>query len=174
MRDDDGRHLGPLIAAGALLGVGLGGALEGIVLHQILRWHHVLSTWIEPIDLVTSEINLGWDGLGHAFGWIATVAGVTLLFRAARRSDVPWSGRALVGAAALGWGLFGFVEGVVAHLLLQMHHVRAGDDQRFWDVGYVVVALALIGAGWALIHAAERRVVGRLPPSRPAAAGLRS
>jgi Predicted membrane protein (DUF2243) len=28
---------------GILLGVGLGGFVDGIVLHQILQWHHMLT-----------------------------------------------------------------------------------------------------------------------------------
>jgi len=33
----------PLIAAGIFLGLGLGGFVDGILLHQILQWHHMLS-----------------------------------------------------------------------------------------------------------------------------------
>lgn len=111
-------HRGPLLAAGALLGVGLGGFLDGIVLHQILQWHNMLSSWIEPVDLVTMKVNMVWDGLFHALTWLATAIGVVLLWRAARRPDVPWSGRSFVGALALGWGLFNVVEGVIDHHVL--------------------------------------------------------
>jgi hypothetical protein len=31
-------------APGILLGIGLGGFVDGIVLHQILQWHHLLSS----------------------------------------------------------------------------------------------------------------------------------
>lgn len=31
------------MAAGILLGLGLGGFFDGIVLHQILQWHHMLT-----------------------------------------------------------------------------------------------------------------------------------
>jgi len=30
-------------SAGILLGIGLGGFVDGIVLHQILQWHHMLT-----------------------------------------------------------------------------------------------------------------------------------
>jgi len=30
--------------AGILLGIGFGGFVDGIVLHQILQWHHMLTS----------------------------------------------------------------------------------------------------------------------------------
>jgi hypothetical protein len=36
-RDERGR----LTTPGILLGLGLGGFVDGIVLHQILQWHHI-------------------------------------------------------------------------------------------------------------------------------------
>ena len=39
---------------GFLLGVGFGGFVDGIVLHQILQWHHMLTaTGDHPADTVT-------------------------------------------------------------------------------------------------------------------------
>jgi uncharacterized membrane protein len=31
-------------APGILLGIGLGGFVDGILLHQILQWHHMLTS----------------------------------------------------------------------------------------------------------------------------------
>jgi uncharacterized membrane protein len=54
------------IGAGSIfLGLGLGRFFDGIVLHQILQWHHMLSA-IEPVDTVRGlEINTLGDGLFH-------------------------------------------------------------------------------------------------------------
>jgi uncharacterized membrane protein len=139
-----------------LLGVGLGGFLDGIVLHQILQWHNMLSSWIVPVDLVSMKVNMLWDGLFHAATWISTAAGVALLWRAARRPDVPWSGRAFVGSLLLGWGLFNFIEGIIDHQILGLHHVHPGDGQLAWDLGFLALGLALAAAGWALINQAAR------------------
>ncbi len=43
-----GRHAGtegdpPSRVPGLLMGLGLGGLLDAVVLHQILQWHHMLS-----------------------------------------------------------------------------------------------------------------------------------
>ena len=53
---------------GLLLGVGLGGFVDGIVLHQILQWHHLLtSEGSYPATTVAGlEANTLADGLFHA------------------------------------------------------------------------------------------------------------
>ena len=35
---------GFLVSAGILFGLGLGGFFDGIVLHQVLQWHHMLTS----------------------------------------------------------------------------------------------------------------------------------
>jgi uncharacterized membrane protein len=146
---------GPLIAAGLLLGTGLGGFADGILLHQILQWHNMLSTLVPPTDLVSMKYNMVWDGLFHAFTWLVTVAGLVMLWRAARTASVPWSGRSFVGALAAGWGLFNVVEGVIDHQLLGIHHVRPGPQQLTWDLGFLTFGAALCAVGWDLIRRAR-------------------
>ena len=54
-------------AAGILFGLGLGGFFDGIVLHQILQWHHMLTSAGYPADSVANlELNTSGDGLFHA------------------------------------------------------------------------------------------------------------
>jgi uncharacterized membrane protein len=143
----------PLVAAGLLLGVGMGGFADGILLHQLLQWHNMLASQIPVVDLVSSKVNMFWDGLFHAFTWLTTLAGLWLLWRAGARSDVPWSGRVLVGAMLAGWGLFNMVEGLIDHQLLGLHHVKPGPNQLAWDLGFLALgALQLLG-GWALARA---------------------
>src|SRR5215204_6077983 len=92
----------PLISAGTLLGIGMGGFVDGIVFHQILQVHNMLSAKRPPTSVVNLEVNMVWDGLFHAFTWVTTAVGLFLLFRAGRRPDVPWSGRTLLGAMFAG------------------------------------------------------------------------
>ena len=49
-----GAHRGALIPAATLIGVGLGGFIDGILLHQILQWHNMLSSRLPPTDLVSA------------------------------------------------------------------------------------------------------------------------
>src|SRR5688500_6277372 len=79
------------VLAGILLGVGLGGFLDGIVLHQMLQWHHMLTAHGDyPATTVAGlEVNTTWDGIFHAATWLATAAGLVLLWRAGRRGAGP-------------------------------------------------------------------------------------
>jgi uncharacterized membrane protein len=99
----------PLIAAATLLGIGMGGFVDGILFHQLLQFHNMLSaryptTGVPAEQLVVNlEINMFWDGLFHVFTWLTTAAGIAMLWRAGHRADVPWSTRTFVGGLALGW-----------------------------------------------------------------------
>ena len=144
----------PLIAAGLLLGAGLGGFVDGIVLHQMLQWHNMLSAQLPPDTLVRAKINMYWDGVFHAAVWVLTAVGLALLWSATGRANVPRSGRSLGGALLLGWGLFNVVEGIIDHEILGLHHVREyAADKLFWDLGFLAFGLVLLAGGWGLIRA---------------------
>lgn len=150
-------HSGALIAAGTFLGVGLGGFVDGIVLHQILQWHNMLSSVVAPLDLIAMKYNMVWDGLFHAFTWIMAAVGLTLLWRAGHNPNVDGSTPTFVGSLSLGWGLFNLVEGTIDHQILKIHHVHPGTNQLAWDVGFLGFGALLVGVGWGLIAAGRRR-----------------
>jgi uncharacterized membrane protein len=160
------RTRSPLAAPGVLLGVGLGGFVDGIVLHQVLQWHHLLSSAETsrldigsfPVDTVRGlEVNTLWDGLFHALTWLAVLAGVALLYSRTRTAaGRSGGGRVLSGWVLLGWGGFNLVEGLVNHHLLAIHHVRAGPDQVLYDVGFLLLGGALVVGGWLLQRSAAR------------------
>ena len=64
-------------APALLLGIGLGGFVDGILLHQVLQWHHMLTSTDEhPMTTVTGlEANTLADGLFHLATWICVAAG---------------------------------------------------------------------------------------------------
>ncbi|HEY6556734.1 MAG TPA: DUF2243 domain-containing protein [Polyangiaceae bacterium] len=157
----DAQHRGAIISAGILLGAGLGGFFDGILLHQILQWHSMLSSVHPPTDLVSMKYNMLWDGVFHAFTWTATVLGLTRLWRAGQRSDVPWSTHTFVGSLLLGWGLFNFVEGLIDHQILGLHHVHPGEGQLAWDLGFLASGLLFLGAGWLLVRAGRKDTTPR-------------
>lgn len=141
----------PLATPALLIGVGLGAFLDGIVLHQILQWHDMLSSVVPPVDLVSMKYNMVWDGAFHVLAWGVTLVGVVLLFRAGRRDDVVWSSRIFGGTMLVGWGLFNFVEGVLDHFVLGLHHVRPGAHQLAWDIGFVAIGgVGLMFAGFLI------------------------
>jgi uncharacterized membrane protein len=161
MSNDDGNK-GPLLAAGVLLGIGLGGFADGIVLHQLLQWHHMLSSRVDANDLVGLKYNMVWDGLFHVLTWVMTAAGLGLLWRAVKQGRAPWSTRQLVGSLLLGAGLFDFVEGLVDHQILGLHHVHPGEGELAWDAGYLALGLLLMMIGRAMIRP-DREGMGGAP-----------
>jgi uncharacterized membrane protein len=141
------RRVGHVAAAGVVLGIGLGGFADGILLHQLLQWHSMFSSVTPPDDLVAMKFNMIWDGMFHTLTWTACVAGIVMLFRAGRHPDSVWSTKLLVGSMLAGWGVFNLTEGVLDHMLLGIHHVHPGEHQLAWDIGFV----ALGGVGFILL-----------------------
>lgn len=156
-----------LIAAGTALGIGMGGFVDGILFHQILQIHNMLSAVRPPITLVNVEINMFWDGVFHAFAWVMTAVGIALLWRATQRAHRPSSTRTLGGSLLLGWGLFNLVEGVIDHEVLGIHHVVEGPNHLVYDLAFLGSGALLTALGARL--ATSRAVIG----SRPAG-GARS
>ena len=126
--------------AALLIGIGLGGFFDGIVLHQVLQWHHMVSTPLPPTNLAALEANTLGDGLFHAFTWLVTGAGVLLLLASGPERGAPKANRTFVGGALIGWGLFNLLEGLINHHVLNLHHVRPGPDELLYDVGFLVWA----------------------------------
>jgi uncharacterized membrane protein len=142
------------------MGLGLGGFIDGIVLHQILQWHHMLTgeQGGEPMDTVAGlEANTLVDGLFHLATWFLVVAAMLLTVHAwqRRRLAPPW--RTHFGLLLAGWGVFNLVEGLVDHQLLGIHHVR--DDLGAplgWDLSFLALGILLTGLGVALARSGQR------------------
>ena len=88
-RRGEGPAARSLTAPGLLLGLGLGGLLDGILLHQVLQWHHMATDHGVhanfPMTTVTSlEDNTLWDGLFHAAAWLLIFIDLYLLWAALR------------------------------------------------------------------------------------------
>jgi uncharacterized membrane protein len=147
----------PLLPA-LLLGIGLGGFVDGILLHQVFQWHHILTDeGCCPADTVGGlEDNTLADGIFHVGTWLAVLAGSVAATRAWQRDELapPW--RFHVGGLLLGWGLFNLVEGIVDHHVLGIHHVR--DDLGAplgWDLGFLALGAVQALLGWLLIRSSE-------------------
>lgn len=146
----------PLIAAGIWIGLGLGGFVDGILLHEILQWHHMLSS-VRPItNLANLESNTLWDGLFHAATWTMTAVGILLLWRAGGRQDVPWSSKIFGGSVLLGAGSFNVVEGIIDHQILGIHHVKPGPNELAWDMGFLALGTVMVVVGWLLVQSGQK------------------
>ena len=140
-----------LRSPGLLLGAGLGGFIDGIVLHQILQWHHMLTGIRSPDTVPGLKLNTLWDGAFHVVAWLLVLSGVGLLYsRVTRERRKAWTSRELWGWALAGWGVFNLVEGLIDHQILGIHHVREGSGHLPWDLAYLAMGAVLVAAGWAV------------------------
>jgi uncharacterized membrane protein len=158
----------PLLTAATILGIGAGGFADGIVLHQILQWHNMLSAKLPPeISTVNKSVNMFWDGVFHFFTLVVTLVGVVRLWRVSQNRNAAKSGRLLAGGMLLGWGVFNLVEGIIDHQLLKLHNVREQTgSQEAWNMGFLVFSVVLIAIGAAIsrswINAPQERKKARI------------
>lgn len=151
---------------GILLGVGLGGFVDGILLHQILQWHHMLSSAATanidigdyPVTTVHGlQMNTLWDGIFHTITWLAVLIGLGVLYsRITHSRGRIWTSRVLWGWILCGWGMFNVVEGILNHHILGIHHVISGPYQTVADIAFLVFGGLLIVAGWLLQRSGTR------------------
>ena len=133
---------------GAVLGFALGGFFDGILLHQILQWHHLLSL-VPGIDDLRLQVL--WDGWFHALMYLIALAGLAGLWRVRQRGAGDW-GWPLVGAVLVGFGTWHVVDTLLSHWLLGIHRIRIDSPNPLaWDLLW----LALFGIvplllGWRL------------------------
>jgi uncharacterized membrane protein len=107
-----------------MLGLGLGGFVDGILLHQIIHWHNMGSAVLPPTTIATLEQNMVWDGFFHLAVWTAALVGVYWLLIDGRQAGALPNTSRFSGLMILGWGLFNLTEGLIDHHLLGLHHVR--------------------------------------------------
>jgi uncharacterized membrane protein len=138
----------PLMAAATVLGIGIGGFIDGIVFHQILQWHEMLSNRIPSTNYVGKSVNMFWDGIFHSFTLIVTITGVVLLWKLLQRKDINRSGNLLLGGLIFGWGLFNILEGIADHQVLKLHNVRElSTNKEAWNLGFLAFSVVLIILG---------------------------
>jgi len=139
----------PSIApAGIMLGIGMGGFLDGILLHQIMQVHNMISARVPPETMANMRSGMVADGLFHVSTWAATLIGIILLWKVLnRRAEVLPSGTAFAGYLLAGWGWFNLVEGIANHHILGLHHVIERLGVSAWDWLYLASGVVLIVIG---------------------------
>jgi len=132
------------------MGIGLMAAVDEILFHQVLQWHHFF-------DQATSTIGVLSDGLLHAGELFALVLGAILLIRLARSRRLvvcqAWAG------GLLGAGGFQLFDGIISHKVLRIHQIRYEVDLFWYDLSWNAIALVLILIG-LLVWRRGRSCVG--------------
>lgn len=146
------------LSGGLLLGMGLSAFFDGIVLHQLLQWHHIATNAGYPADtLANLEFNTLLDGLFHGFAYALTVAGLIILWRQIGRTGFKGSRPRIVGSLLMGSGMFNLVEGTIDHHLLGLHHVNETvprDQWIYWDLGFLAWGAVMLIVGWQIARRA--------------------
>jgi uncharacterized membrane protein len=137
--------------AGHLVGFSLGGFFDGILLHQILQWHHLLSA-LEGEAFRDLRVQVLADGLFHLLMYGIALVGLWLLWRSRRAFAASGAGRLLAADALVGFGVWHVVDSIVSHWLIGIHHIRMDSDvplawDLLWFAAFGIVPLAL---GWRL------------------------
>ncbi len=133
--------------SGALIGIGVMAAVDEILFHQVLAWHHFY-------DRSTPEIGLMSDGILHAAELIAIVAGFFLVLDL-RRSKTFHQPSAWAGFF-VGMGGFQLFDGIVNHKLLRLHQIRYVDNLLPYDLAWNIGAALLLLIGIYLKRRASR------------------
>jgi uncharacterized membrane protein len=139
---------GQSFKAAVLLGIGLMAAVDEIIFHQLLGWHHFY-------DRSTPMIGLVSDGLLHAAELVAILLGGYWMLQLRGRGALhrAW---ALPGLL-IGLGGFQLFDGIVDHKVLRLHQIRYGVPVLPYDLAWNGFALVLLAIGIALLVRARRR-----------------
>jgi uncharacterized membrane protein len=137
-----------------ILGFGLSGFFDGILLHQILQWHHLLSLVPgEAFRDIGTQILA--DGLFHVLMYAITGYGLWLLWRrrpALHDSGTTW--RLVAGAGLLGFGAWNVVDVGLFHWILSIHRIRVDvPDPLTYDLAWLAgLGATPLAIGWAFVR----------------------
>lgn len=137
--------------AGILIGIGIMAAVDEIVFHQILAWHHF-------IDGSTPAFGLLTDGLLHAAELLILVGGFFLLADLQRRQAL--ARRHARAGFLLGAGGFQLFDGIVDHKILGLHQIRYVEPLWPYDLAWNGAALIVLLAGLILLRRARASLPG--------------
>lgn len=148
----------PLTTASMVLGIGLGGFIDGIVLHQVFQVHEMLSNKIPATDYVGKSVNMFWDGIFHFFCLVVVLIGTILLWKLLSRNDVDRSGKLFGGGLLLGWGLFNMVEGLIDHHILKLHNVvELSTNHDIGNYTFLGISVVMLIIGYVLVNSENKR-----------------
>lgn len=127
----------PMRLGAFIVGLALGGFFDGVLLHQVLQWHHLLSN-VQAAGLQDLRMQILADGLFHVLMYFVAVFGLVKLWRAREECARPGAGRLLWGSALLGFCAWHFIDIVLAHWVVGIHRVRVDSpNPLFWDLAWL-------------------------------------
>src|SRR5690606_738709 len=139
--------------ASTVMGIGIGGFIDGILFHQILQLHGMVSNKL-PIDTIMGKaVNMFWDGIFHALTLTAVIIGFVLLIRLLKMRNINPSPKLAIGGAIGGWGIFNFFEGIIHHHIIKLHNVNEfAFNPDIWNYSFLASGIIFIAIGYAFIY----------------------
>jgi len=134
-----------------LLGFAASGFFDGILLHQVLQWHHLLSAiQVGPARDLLFQVMA--DGLFHALMYLIALAGIWLLWLARRDAATPGSGRRLLAGFWVGFGAWHVLDAVLSHWVAGIHRIRMDSANPLaWDLAWLFLfGILPLLAGWRM------------------------
>jgi len=146
----EGRFSNRFEWAGYTLGFGIGGFFDGILLHQVLQWHHLLS----GVEQARQDIRvlILWDGIFHVLMYVIAGLGLWLLWRARKEFPAAGADRRLFANALVGFGVWHILDSFLSHWILGIHRIRMDvDNPLFWDLlWFGVFGIVPVAIGWMM------------------------
>lgn len=133
-----------------LLGFSLGGFIDGILLHQVLQWHHLLSAVKD--GAIPLAVQITADGMFHLLMYALALTGLWLTWRGREGLAQGTRGRTVASIALVGFFAWQLVDVAVFHWVLGIHRVRMDTEVPLaWDLGwFAVFGLVPLAAAWLL------------------------
>lgn len=134
---------------GVLLGFAMGGFFDGILLHQILQWHHLLSAiQVGPLGSLSAQVTV--DGWFHALMYAVAAVGLWQLYRLKTSRLNGASIRGVWPAFWIGFGGWHIIDAVFSHWVTGIHRIKMDSDiPLIWDMAWFVLFGVLpVLLGW--------------------------
>ncbi|MFC4870501.1 DUF2243 domain-containing protein [Negadavirga shengliensis] len=146
----------PLSITAIILGIGIGGFIDGILFHQILQWHGMFTNQLPADTIVGKSVNMFWDGIFHSLTLIAVIIGIISLTRLLKKKNINPSPKLVLGGFFAGWGHFNFVEGIIHHHILNFHNIKEfSNNPNLWNYGFLIIGVIFMIIGFTIIYNRE-------------------
>ena len=122
-----------------LMGFSLGGFFDGIVLHQILQWHHLLSG-LDNAAGSNLPFQIMADGLFHLLMYAVAILGACILLSAHASGVRASTTSQMLQLTLVGFGIWHITDAVISHWLVGLHRIKMDSDVPLaWDIGWLVI-----------------------------------
>ncbi len=133
-----------------VLGVSIGGFFDGILLHQILQWHHLLSGIANRTADLRFQVMA--DGVFHLAMYVLLLVGLGLLWRQ-RSGNSQFAAATAMAWTFMGFGAWHLLDALLSHWLLGLHRIKMDSpNPLFWDLLWLAVfGIGPLSLGWRFL-----------------------